>query len=142
MDAAAAWLLGRIAVLMLLATAAVIGLDAVFNRSRPKAPARYRQRMLSAHDEQTGEPIEGLEVMDVMSGTTALTSRTGSVSLAFLPEGGSLVRLRKLGFASTTMTVPISRNDTATLTVLMQRTGRHLNVSAARPEPTDRPLSA
>jgi len=125
MDAVAAWLLGRIAILVLLAATAACALDFAFKRPRSRTLARHRYRVLRAHDEQTGEPIEDLEVLDVMSGATAHTTKNGAVSLAFLPEGGSLVRLRKLGFAPVTMSVPISPTDTVPLTVLMQRTSHH-----------------
>ena len=58
----------------------------------------------------------------MLSGTTAMTTKTGTVSLLFLPEGGGLVPVRKLGFEPQTFMVPISPADTAPVTVVLVRT--------------------
>jgi hypothetical protein len=79
----------------------------------------YRHRLLGVFDASTGEPIEGAEVSDALEKTTALTTKTGTVTLAFLPEGGSLVQIRKVGYAPQTMMIAISPADTVPLTVLL-----------------------
>jgi hypothetical protein len=115
----------RIPVVALLAASPLAAQDS--SRAKPQPPsAAYRNRLLGAFDEQNGEPIEGLEVVDIASGTTALTTKTGTVSLAFLPDGGSLIRLRKLGYAPMTMSVAISPADTTPLTIIMKHSAQEL----------------
>ncbi|MEP6496109.1 MAG: TonB-dependent receptor plug domain-containing protein [bacterium] len=83
--------------------------------------ARHRLRILGVFDEASGEPVEGAEVADLLTGAAASTTRTGTVSLFFLPEGGGLVRIRKVGYAATTLAVRISPDDTIPITVLLSK---------------------
>lgn len=127
-----AWMLSKIAVYAVLAVTVVSAQS--WLRARPRAASlpRYRHRLLGAYAEASGSPIEGVEVMDVMSGTTAFTTQTGTVSLAFLPDGGSLVRLRKAGYATLTLTVGISPRDTTPMTVVLKRRARDLPTAVSR----------
>ena len=81
--------------------------------------AAYRHRVLGVFDGQSGEPLEGATVTDVMSGTFALTTRTGTVALSYLPDGGSLVRIQKLGYQAQTLMVAISPADTVPMTIVL-----------------------
>jgi hypothetical protein len=81
----------------------------------------YRKRLLGVYDAQTGDPVEGAEVSDALAKLTALTTATGTVTLSFLPEGATLVRIKKVGYAAQTLTVAISPADTLPLTVLLTR---------------------
>ncbi len=110
----------------LLAATAASAQDSATSK-QPSAPiARYKLRLLGTFDEQSGDPIDGVEVMDVASGTTALTTRAGTLPLFFLPDGVSLLRLRKLGFTPLTMNVTISPIDTIPITVVMKRNAQEL----------------
>jgi len=81
----------------------------------------YRARVLGVFDETTGEPLEGAEVLDVLNGNSSLTTKTGTVSLIFLPDGGSLVRVRKVGYEVQTFQVSISAQNVNPITVILSR---------------------
>ena len=80
--------------------------------------ARYRHRVLGVFD-ATGKPIEGASVVDLRTGTTALTTSTGTVDLVFLADGGSNVRIRKLGYHPREQWIRISPADTVPVTILL-----------------------
>ena len=85
-----------------------------------KLPA-YRFRLLGVYDQSTGQPIEGVEIADLLTGASRLTSSTGTVSLYFMPDGGGLVRIRKVGFEAAMLPVTISATDTTPVTVVLAR---------------------
>ncbi|MEP6495864.1 MAG: hypothetical protein ABJF01_24505 [bacterium] len=86
--------------------------------AQPPLPA-YRHRVLGVFDEQSGDPVEGVEITDILSKLTALTTKTGTVSLVFLPDGGAMVRIRKVGYQPITMPVAISAIDTVPVTIML-----------------------
>jgi hypothetical protein len=81
----------------------------------------YRRRLVGIYDAQSGEPVPGVRVTDVLSGTSMATSRTGSVVLVFVPEGVRLLRLQKLGYEVQTLPISIVETDTASLTIMLRR---------------------
>lgn len=117
------------------AVAAQIGPCAVALSQHPAAPADsllYRRRLLGVYDIRTGEPVEGARVTDVVNQITALTTATGTVSLAFLPDGGNLVRVEKVGFQPLTLAVVISRADTVPITLLLHALAQDLPAVVTR----------
>jgi hypothetical protein len=100
------------------------------------ADQRYRFRLLGVYDEASGAPIDSVQVKDMLSGASAVTTSTGTVSLFFLPDGGSLVRLRKIGYEPQTMMVAIAPADTTPLTLLLTKVPQQLpgmTIKAAAP---------
>jgi hypothetical protein len=87
------------------------------------APAlpTYRYRVLGVFDQDTGDVIEGARVVDVNTGTYANTSPTGTVSLIFLPEGSSLLRITKPGYEDLNLPVDIGPTASTPLTLLMKK---------------------
>jgi hypothetical protein len=94
---------------------AVLGVAGVRAQSLPA----YRHRLLGVFDID-GKPLEGVEVIDVKSGTTALTTGTGTVTLAYLPEGGSDVKVRQIGYVPVTQFIRIGPADTTPVTVILR----------------------
>jgi hypothetical protein len=88
--------------------------------------AAYRHRILGVYSAESGDPIEGAEVVDLLSRTTARTTKTGTVTLSFLSEGGNLVRIQKIGFTPVVLTIAISPSDTVPLTIVMLSTSQTL----------------
>lgn len=81
----------------------------------------WRFRILGVFDNDTGESIEGAEIVDVLTGTTATTTKTGTVSLTFLPEGGSELLVKKAGYKPITIEVLISPRDTVPITLRLAK---------------------
>lgn len=109
-----------------LAVIAAVSLLGVMARAQAtpdtaKKSLAYRYRVLGVYDAQTGDPIEGVEVADIMGGNKSMTTNTGTVSLLFLPDGGGIIRLRKVGYEVQTMMASISPADTAPITVILSR---------------------
>ena len=102
----------------------VVAEDTSAARKRAAAPAtlpKYRYRVLGVFDQMSGEPIEGADVIDITTGTRARTTSTGTVSLIFLPEGTSPVRITKPGYDDLTVGVQIAVEAAEPLTLLMVR---------------------
>jgi hypothetical protein len=89
------------------------------------AVARYRLRLLGVYDGSTGDPLAGASVTDTVSRTTARTTGTGTVSLAFLPDGISTLRIQKPGYTPVLVDVRISPADTVPLTLILAPTKPH-----------------
>ena len=86
----------------------------------PSPLPAYRARVLGVFDSQSGMPIEGAEVLDMSSKSSARTTATGTIALVFLPDGGGIVRIQKIGYEPVTQVVEISPDDTVPVTVLMR----------------------
>jgi hypothetical protein len=83
--------------------------------------AEHHVRILGVYDQDSGDAVEGVRVSDLLSGTYATTTQTGTVALSFLPDGGGLVRIQKVGFLPQTLFVSMTPADTAPLTLILAR---------------------
>lgn len=81
----------------------------------------YRLRVAGVFDMDSGDPLPGVDVIDTLSGTSAKTTATGTVSLAFVPEGARVLRLHREGYRDTTFTLTISPADRVPLTLVLAR---------------------
>jgi hypothetical protein len=95
--------------------------SATARRDSVPALRSYRYRVLGVYDQDTGDVIEGARVVDINTGTYANTSPTGTVSLIFLPEGSSLLRITKTGYEDLDLPVDIGPTATTPLTLLLKR---------------------
>jgi hypothetical protein len=91
--------------------------------ARPAQVIPSLGRLLGVFDDDG--PVEGVEVVDLLTGTYATTSRDGAVSLAFLSMrgrvGGSPIRVRKLGYEPIDTIIPTGRSDTASITMIIRK---------------------
>lgn len=87
--------------------------------ARPIAPAprtRY-PRLLGVFDSDTGDPIDSVEVRDSLSGLSRVTSRTGTLTLGFVPVDGGVLLIGKAGYRTTT--IRLAPSDTTPITAVL-----------------------
>jgi hypothetical protein len=112
----------RILLSMMALAATVAGVAAAQSDSTTlsKVPA-YRRRLIGIYDDKSGDPVAGVRVLDVLSGTSMVTSKTGTAVLIFVPEGVRILRVQKVGYEVQTFPLSIIESDTGSLTLTMHR---------------------
>jgi hypothetical protein len=122
---------------LVVAAILIAGVGAVFAQAPTPTPitTSYRHRILGVFDEQSGAPIESAEVIDALNHVSAQTTTTGTVSLIFLPDGGSMVQIKKVGYQPVTLIVEIGPADTIPLTLTLKRLAP-MSAGAAQTLPT------
>ena len=83
--------------------------------------APYRLRLLGVFDEESGTPVDSVDVVDVRTGWKTRTTDTGTASLGFLAEGANTVRLVRPGYRTLELPVTISPADTLPITVVLAK---------------------
>ncbi len=90
---------------------------------RREAAATRRPRLLGVYDASTGLPLEGVEVIDVISDLRVRTDAAGAVPLNWLTRwkttDSAAVQVRKLGYAEQQLVLLAS--DTADVSVGLER---------------------
>jgi hypothetical protein len=87
---------------------------------QPSRPA-FRSRLLGLYDESNGEPLAGAVVVNTTNGDRVQTTSTGTVSLAFLPAGKTMIKISKPGYRDFSFEISISPADTIPLTLVLER---------------------
>lgn len=98
----------------------VLGLLLAGGRDGIALPQSSRPvRVLGVFDDVTGQPLAGVEVVDLTTGTRAITSTTGTISLAWLGPGTTILQARKVGFRNRFVPVSTSPADTVPITLVL-----------------------
>ncbi|HTE44707.1 MAG TPA: carboxypeptidase-like regulatory domain-containing protein [Gemmatimonadaceae bacterium] len=93
-------------------------------------------RLVGVFDVTDGTPIEGADVIDILTGYSARTTRTGTVVLAFVSPTGTLLKIQRTGYVP--FTSPVTNGPTdAPLTVTLTPRGRAEPRLARVPNPAD-----
>ena len=69
------------------------------------AQPKYVGRIVGVYDDRSGNPLDSVEIRDMITGSFAYTTSTGTLSLFFVDTAGSLLRIRKFGYTPITMFV-------------------------------------
>ena len=94
--------------------------------SQDSASARVRLRLIGVFDQETGEPIENVDVTDFFTGITSRTTKTGTTALIVSGTSGTLVRIKKVGYQPVTLPVRTALGDTTPVTTTLIRAGHVL----------------
>lgn len=85
-----------------------VGADEKAKAASPRY-AGFAGRLVGVFDEVSGQPIEGATVTDLLSRESAVTSRTGDLTLFFVDSSGGLIRIEKLGYSPLVMQIDNAR---------------------------------
>ena len=85
--------------------------------------ARHPGRIIGVFDDESGEPIPNAEVIDLFVGAVAHTESHGLAELSqFKSQNDSaVVRIRKIGYADTSLIVMVGAADTVPLQINLHR---------------------
>ena len=91
------------------------------------APApQVRLRLIGVYDEETGEPLESVDVTDFFSGITSRTTKTGTTALILSGTSSTLIRIKKVGYQPITLPIRNTLADTTPITATLIRAGHVL----------------
>ena len=78
-------------------------------------------RVMGVFDAESGNPVAGAAVRDSLTGKSALTTATGTVSLAFVPRSTAVIQIEHAGYERASMPVSLTLIDTLPLTIVLRR---------------------
>jgi hypothetical protein len=86
-------------------------------------PSTAAGRILGVFDDGTDMPLNNAEIVDVLAGRSFRTQPSGLIGLAGIrrQNDSAVVRVRKLGYADTTLLVMLSATDTVPLQLFLHR---------------------
>ena len=91
------------------------------------APApQVRLRLIGVYDEETGEPLESVDVTDFFSGITSRTTKTGTTALILSGTSSTFIRIKKVGYQPITLPIRNRLADTTPITATLIRAGHVL----------------
>src|SRR4051812_8118325 len=89
-------------VMSLLAGAATVGVVRPASAMQAQDTTTFRNvrkgRVVGVFDEASGDPVPDVEVKNLLNGLSAVTSRTGTLSLFFVDTAGALLSFKKVGY--------------------------------------------
>lgn len=80
-------------------------------------------RILGVFDDQSGQPLADVEIVDLLTGSSFRTQASGLIGLAGFARqhDSAAVRIRKLGFSDTSFVVMLGIADTTPVQVFLRR---------------------
>lgn len=123
--------LATVAWVLIGALAPALARSQVPTRSSAPPSPKYIGRLIGVFDESTGDPIDSVEVRDVVTGSYTFTTRTGTVALSFVDTAGSLIRIRKFGYSPITMFIG-NAPGLPPVTLVLQRAAQRLPAVVTR----------
>ncbi len=87
---------------------------------------RLLVRAAGVFDGDSGDPVEGVELRDMLTGRVVTTSHVGVAALVFADTTRTIIALRKVGYAPHVQIVTTSPRDTTPLTLVIYRTSQRL----------------
>jgi hypothetical protein len=79
-------------------------------------------RIVGVFDAQTSSPLEGAEITDLIGGGSARTLKAGLFGMAAFQSqhDSSVIRVRKVGYADTTVLVMVGAKDTVPMQIFLR----------------------
>ncbi|HEY4305160.1 MAG TPA: hypothetical protein VGM82_11865 [Gemmatimonadaceae bacterium] len=107
----------------LIGMTAALGARAGAQTDSSRASRPNPGRIVGVFDAETSGPVPGAEITDLISGTLTHTLSSGLFGMAAFQSqhDSSVIRIRKVGYADTTVLVMVGRRDTVPMQIFVRR---------------------